>query len=252
MKIFLSLLFIVCTLSSIAQKNKEKETFYVFDGNWKPCAIGAAKYLAVVEKLNDTTFQWKNYNFTGPLESIETYRDEKATIPNGFLAYYGTNGQIDSAGYCINGKKDSAWYFYDDTAAIWMEKDYKNGTLVNISDFNEKRKEEAKAGIKPPAPEAGETEADFNGGTRAWIKYLGNNYRFRERALELGKKGMVKIGFEIDTTGKPVNLRILKSVEFSLDKEALRLIEQSPKWNPAVQKGIKVRAFRIEPITFPE
>jgi periplasmic protein TonB len=250
MKIFFSVLFAVCTLSSVAQKNKEKEIYYVYDSDWKPCAIETAKYLAVVEKLNDTAFQWKNYNFTGSLINIETYRDESATIPNGLLAYYRTDGQIDSAGYALNGKKDSTWYFYDDTVAIWMKKDYKNGVLVNTTDFNEKRKEDAKAGIKPPDLEPGEIEADFNGGIKAWIKYLENNYQFPDRALQLGKKGQVKIGFAVDITGKPIDLRILKSVEFSLDKEALRLIEQSPRWKPAVQKGKKVKAFRIQPITF--
>jgi protein TonB len=186
----------------------------------------------------------------GSLINIETYRDEDGTMPNGLFAYYGTDGQIDSAGYTFNGKRDSTWYFYDDTVAIWMQKDYKNGILLTTIDFNEKRKEDAKAGIKPPVLEPGEIEADFNGGTKAWIKYLENNYKFPERALQLNKKGMVKIGFAIDITGKPVYLRILKSVEFSLDKEALRLIDQSPKWKPAIQKGRKVKAFRIQPITF--
>jgi hypothetical protein len=65
MKIFLTLLLVVCTLSTIAQKNKEKETYYLYDSNWMPCAIEAAKYMAVFQKLYDTAFQWKNYNFTG-------------------------------------------------------------------------------------------------------------------------------------------------------------------------------------------
>ena len=250
MKIFLPVLFAICNLSSIAQKNKEKETFYVFDSNWKPCAIEAAKYMAVLQKLNDSAFQWKNYNFTGSLINIETYRDEDATIPNGLIAYYGVDGQIDSSGYTLDGKKDSTWYFYDDTVHVWMQKDYKNGILLNTIDFNEKRKEEEKAGIKPPPLEPGEIEADFIGGIKAWIKYLQNNVNFPERALQLNQKGMVKIGFAIDITGTPVYLRILKSVEFSLDKEALRLIQESPKWKPAIQKGKKVKAFRLQPITF--
>jgi protein TonB len=251
MKVIAFVLFIFYSLTVIAQKSKtENESYYVYDSNWNPCKLDSAKYMAYVQRINDSTFQWSLYHFTGSLINIETYSDEKATRLNGFLAYYDTNGIIDSSGYTVNGKKDGSWYFYDDTLAIWLQQDYSNGKLIKTIDFDEKRKEEAKAGIKPEGLLPGEKEADFPGGSKAWIKYLEKKFTFPDRAVQLGKYGKDVIGFIVDTEGKLSNLIVLKSVEFSLDKEAMRLIAQSPKWVPAVQGDRKVKAYRRQPITF--
>jgi periplasmic protein TonB len=251
MKAIAFVLFTFYSLTVFGQKSEpENESYYVFDSNWNPCKLESAKYMAYVERINDTTFQWDFYHFTGPLIYIETFSDEKGTKLNGFLAYYDTNGRIDSSGYTVNGKKDGSWYFYDDTLAIWLQQDYNNGKLIKTIDFNEKRKEEAKAGIKPPALLPGEKEADFPGGAKMWLKYLEKNFIMPDRATELGKKGTDIIGFVVDTEGKLNDLVILKSVEFSLDKEALHIIRQSPNWIPAVQGDKKVKAYRRQPITF--
>lgn len=95
-----------------------------------------------------------------------------------------------------------------------------------------------------------ESEANFKGGIDSWKKYLQKNYHFPDRALSLDKYGKVMIEFIVDTDGSVNNLIIIQSVEFSLDKEAWRLIEESPKWQPALQNGRLVKAYRLQPITF--
>ncbi|MBI3137623.1 MAG: TonB family protein [Sphingobacteriales bacterium] len=250
MKILSVLFCCLISMALYAQKNKSKESFYVYDSEWKPCEIESARYLCIMQKTNDSSYQWMTYHFSGPLISIETYRDEKATVLNGYISYFGMDGQIDSVGYTKNGLRDSTWYFYDDTLSVRMEKEYKNGILVNSTDLNEKRKKETLEGKTAATLESVETEADFKGGISAWIKYLQNNSNYPDRAQQLGKSGTVKIIFVVDTEGKTIQLRVLKSVEYSLDKEALRLIKESPKWNPAFQNGRKVKAYRIQPITF--
>ncbi len=248
MKMFMLSSFLLASLTLTAQKNKDTEKYFVFDSSWNPTNVDNATYLSVLQKLNDTAYQWKNYHFSGPLINIETYKDLDATILNGFIAFYGADGQVDSSGYSLNGKKDSTWYYYDDTLAIFLQKDYKNGILINTVDHYKKRKDYAMENPTNVLVE-GESEADFVGGIKAWHKYLQNNYQAPDRGAQLGKKGMIKIGFVVDVNGIPVDLRILKSIEYSLDKEALRLIKESPKWKPAFQKGRKVKAFRIQPIT---
>lgn len=159
----------------------------MLDSSWNPTSADNATYLLVLQKLNDTTFQWKNYHFSGPLINIETYKDFDATILNGFIAFFGADGQVDSSGYNLNGKKDSTWYFYDDTLAIFLQKDYNNGMLINTIDHYKKRKDYNKENPSEALAEV-ESEADFVGGTKAWIKYLQNNYQTPERGSQLGKK----------------------------------------------------------------
>jgi protein TonB len=67
-----------------------------------------------------------------------------------------------------------------------------------------------------------------------------------------GIGGQVQLRFVVDASGYPVNLCLLKSVEFNLDEAALEVIRESPKWVPAFQNGRNVKAYRVQPITFPD
>lgn len=251
MKINTLLFFLLVTIATHAQKTKEeKELYYVFDNKWNPSSIDSAIYMIYVKKINDTAFQWNYYNFTGPLINVETYKDQEGKILNGFIAYYDSEGNIDSSGYTLNGKKDGTWYFYTDTLSIWLQKDYVDGVLIKTIDLEEKRKKEALEKKVPSGFDSVEKEANLKGGTKEWRKYLEKNISFPDRALKLWKNGLVMIGFVVDTGGKLRNPVIIKSVEFSLDKEAVRLIEDAPKWEPALQNGKKVKAYRRQPITF--
>ncbi len=249
MKISLLFIFFYIIISpATGQKSKkEKDSYYVYDSLWNPCQLDKAKYMGYVRQLDDTTYRWSMYHFTGTLMSVETYKDNEAKIPNGYFAWYDENGIIDSSGYSLNGKKDSHWYTYDDTLAVIIEREYSNGTLVRIIDHNDPSYKR-QVDLSDSLP--GDKEADFKGGVKAWIKYLEKNYQFPSRALSLNKFGKVMVDFVVDTTGKVKNPRIVKSVEFSLDQEAIRLIEQSTNWIPAIRNRKKVNAFRRQPITF--
>lgn len=251
MKINTLLFFLLIYFATHAQKNKvEKESYYVFDSKWNASSIDSAKYMIYVKKINDTSFQWNYYNFNGPLINVETYKDAQGEILNGFIAYYDSKGSIDSSGYALNGKKDGTWYFYSDSLTISLQKDFTNGVLVKTIDLEEKRKKDILEKNTSSGFESVDKEADLKGGTKEWIKYLQKNLRFPERALKLGKSGKVMIGFVVDTDGKLIDATIIQSVEFSLDKEAVHLIEDSPRWEPSLQKGKKVKAYRRQPIIF--
>ncbi|HEU4859884.1 MAG TPA: TonB family protein [Chitinophagaceae bacterium] len=251
MRIIFSILFFYGLYPAFSQKsNNVTDTYYAFDTNWKPSSLENATYLSLVRKSNDTTYRWYNYNIDGPLFSVETYEDDSYSILNGFVAYYDKDGMIDSSGYVKKGKRDKTWYFYTDTLSIIFQKDYEDGKLIRTIDLESKRKEDSSNEKIPEGFEEVEKEADFKGGVKSWVKYLEKNLQFPKRAENLRKSGQVMIGFAVDTDGSTKELFIVKSVELSLDMEAWRLIEISPKWDPAVQKGKNVKAYRRQPITF--
>ena len=64
------------------------------------------------------------------------------------------------------------------------------------------------------------------------------------------KGGTVSVGFIVDTLGKCTDIHVIKLIEFVLDEEVKRIIYFSPPWIPAEQAGKKVKAYRIQPITF--
>ena len=115
--------------------------------------------------------------------------------------------------------------------------------LNTISDFS-KKKDTAKE-----VNNRNEREAVYRKGNNDWVKYLRTNLN-RKVVLQSIKGGNVYVGFTIDSLGKILNIYIKKSVEYILDEEAKRVIEKSSDWNPAEQAGKKVKAYRIQPITF--
>jgi len=87
MRYFLAILSCCLMLFANSQK-KNNEYILVYDGDWKPCKPDSAEYLAFVQKLNDTAWQWNYYNYRGPALVVETYKDEDATIANGYFGYF--------------------------------------------------------------------------------------------------------------------------------------------------------------------
>ncbi len=94
-----------------------------------------------------------------------------------------------------------------------------------------------------------EKETSYGRDKNDWKKYLEKNLDGSVADYSING-GQVTIRYIIDTTGKCSNVVLTKSVEFVLDEEAKRIIYISPLWNPAYQKGRKVKAYRNQPITF--
>lgn len=71
-----------------------------------------------------------------------------------------------------------------------------------------------------------------------WVK---ERVKYPQIAQENGIQGKVFIGFIVEADGTVSNVTILRSVDKSLDDEAVRVVESSPKWNPGKQRGQPVR-----------
>lgn len=91
---------------------------------------------------------------------------------------------------------------------------------------------------------------EFPGGTEALQKYLAQSVRFPVIAQENGIQGRVYIQFVINQNGEVTNATILRGVDPSLDREALRVVEAMPKWKPGKQRNSPVRVSYIVPINF--
>ena len=95
-----------------------------------------------------------------------------------------------------------------------------------------------------------ENESEYPGGTSQWQQYLVKNIRYPERAQKKEIQGQVQIIFKVDKEGNITDPYVLKSVEYSLDQESLRLIIQSGKWDPSTKDGIPVNSYKIQPLNY--
>ena len=114
----------------------------------------------------------------------------------------------------------------------------------------------------PPAVEEEEEEAaqqiftvveempEFPGGMNELLKYLAKSIKYPVIAQENGIQGRVICAFVVNRDGSIVDAEVLRGVDPSLDKEALRVIMAMPKWKPGKQRGKPVRVKYTVPVTF--
>ena len=90
----------------------------------------------------------------------------------------------------------------------------------------------------------------YPGGMGALMQYLSSNIKYPAIAEENGIQGRVICTFVVERDGSITDVRIAKSVDPSLDKEAVRVVSTMPKWIPGKQNGSAVRVKFTLPVTF--
>lgn len=90
----------------------------------------------------------------------------------------------------------------------------------------------------------------FQGGDEARIRFISENIKYPEDARIKGIQGTVFVTFVIETDGSVTNVRILRGIGGGCDEEAIRVVENMPKWNPGKQRGENVRVMFNMPIKF--
>lgn len=91
---------------------------------------------------------------------------------------------------------------------------------------------------------------EFPGGNAELLKYLAKSIKYPVIAQENGIQGRVICAFVVNRDGGIVDAEVLRGVDPSLDKEALRVIMAMPKWKPGKQRGKPVRVKYTVPVTF--
>ena len=90
----------------------------------------------------------------------------------------------------------------------------------------------------------------FPGGPSALFEYLSKNIKYPAVAEENGVQGRVIVTFVVERDGSITDVKVVKSVDPSLDKEAIRVTKSMPHWIPGKQNGSAVRVKYTLPVTF--
>lgn len=91
---------------------------------------------------------------------------------------------------------------------------------------------------------------EFPGGMKGCLDFIQTEMCYPEEAKKAGIQGRVILQFIIEKDGTPTQPRIVRSVHPLLDKEALRIIQQMPKWIPGKQDGKPQRVLYTIPVPF--
>ena len=90
----------------------------------------------------------------------------------------------------------------------------------------------------------------FPGGNAALFEYLSKHIKYPVIAEENGIQGRVIVTFVVERDGSITDVKVVKSVDPSLDKEAQRVVKSMPRWIPGKQNGSAVRVKYTVPVTF--
>jgi protein TonB len=90
----------------------------------------------------------------------------------------------------------------------------------------------------------------FPGGDEELLKWLGSNIQYPTIASEQGIQGRVTLRFVVRPDGSIDDIQIVKSLEPSCDREAIRAVRKMPKWIPGRQNGNPVSVYFNLPVVF--
>ena len=111
----------------------------------------------------------------------------------------------------------------------------------------------------PPAPkpevsnkvfDVVEEMPHFPGGAAALQAFLSSNTKYPVVAQENGVQGRVIVSFVVERDGSITDVRVVRSVDPSLDREATRVVKSMPRWSPGKQNGSAVRVKYTVPVVF--
>ena len=90
----------------------------------------------------------------------------------------------------------------------------------------------------------------FPGGDQALMKYLSSHINYPAMAQENGVQGRVVVQFVVTKTGKVGEVKVVRSVDKDLDREAVRVCKSLPNFVPGRQNGQPVNVWYTLPVTF--
>ena len=120
---------------------------------------------------------------------------------------------------------------------------------VEIQDYVEIQEEEVQEEAIPF--QLVEEKPSFQGGdANAFSKWVNQRLVYPEIAKENGVQGRVTLQFTVEKDGSVTKVRVLRGVDPSLDKEAVRVVSMSPKWKPGKQRDRAVPVTYTFPVIF--
>lgn len=88
----------------------------------------------------------------------------------------------------------------------------------------------------------------FQGGMPAFYAYVGKNFRYPAEARKKGIAGKLFISFVVEKDGTLTDIKTLRDIGYGTGEEAIRLLQNSPKWEPGKKNKKPVRVQYTLPI----
>ena len=222
-----------CTDSTLSEFNGLFTSFHLNgnreeEGNYKNGSKEGVwqKWDTLQRKIDSTVY----------LQDQPTLSTTFSYYKNGALSYTTTSDSLldtySSVSYTNEGLKSSEVFFQGQKGLL---KTFTENGVVTDSVFTREEK-----------------EAGFPGGEKGWRSYLERNLNPDVPVKRKAPAGTynVRIKFIVQKDGSISDISAETTYGYGMEEEVIRVITKGPKWVPAVQYGRKVKAYRIQPVTF--
>ena len=159
-----------------------------------------------------------------------------------FKAYNDKFTAVVEEGNVKNGKRDGNWKGSDPGQGITYSETYEDGKFLSGTSIG-KNGDSIKYNVR-------DVEPQFKGGVKDFYRYLGRNIAYPDYEREHNIQGKVILTFIVEKNGELSNIKVLSSVSDNIDKEAIRVVSESPKWIPGTEYGRNCRVYYTIPIDF--
>ena len=224
-----------------------KTTQHFFARRWRVLLLAlwtafVALFLLALGSGAKNSFSSHSGQDSGLVESVESVLGEDTDE--------GTNEDME------DGLQDEEGAANDSIAVVDETEDNEiPETTESIEDENEAATVEPDNGpvnepVEDKVYDVVEVMPSFPGGDNALMQYLSNSIKYPVLAEENGVQGRVICTFVVERDGSLTDVKVMRSVDPSLDKEAVRVIKSMPHWNPGRQGGMAVRVKYTIPVIF--
>lgn len=233
------------------EDNDEDQTESWFTRNKVVCAVAALLIALVVglyvmnSKTDKEPQTAATEQPTQLADSIAASQEEAGETQNGKVA---DNNETRSDGKPTNGNNN------DGHSSPSQASSRPNKTTQNGQNAPEPVRSEP---LNKPQPvnsnrvyDVVEQMPSFPGGISGLRTYLNQNIRYPAEAQENCVQGRVVVSFVVGKDGHISDVTVLRSVDPSLDKEAVRVIRNMPRWTPGKQGGEPVKVRYNVPVSF--
>jgi TonB family protein len=244
------------------------DTIY-FDRDWNRIALkdSASFFRPPIKILDESHYLIEDYYVSGVRQMTEVCADTNADMPDGQSLRYHENGKKEGEMYFVDGIKNGDYAFYHENGQLAesgkykmgffdgeIVSYYKNGIVCRMEKYDDGTMKWGKCFTKQGKDTAYYMDRSiprYPGGDELYEAYILKKMRYPNYCWKHKIKGTVYIEADIDEKGKIYKTQITRSVHPLLDAEALRLIQNMPKWEPAIgEDGKPIKSYRNLDVLF--
>ena len=220
--LYTTLLGICLLLSSLSYAQKEKN---YLDISLQPCKKGKASYYMSIEPKGED-HELKMFDMKSVLKMTGSSADGQGRIFNGYFEFYHDNGQLESKGEYIKGRKTGIWERFDKRGNKLAERMY--------AAYNPTKQAFYYVDEMPM----------YEGGNENFLKFLKQKLQPLVNETEIAQKeAQIELGFVVSEKGEIQGVELVKGLDDGWNREALKKLQAMPLWMPGKKSGENVRVW---------